>query len=293
LTSSGGRARIDVFPAAGPGGTGHFEEEDLLHRIVSRRPSPATIISLAALFVALGGTSYAAIALAPKNSVGSAQVINGSLLKKDLSKKTITALKGNRGLRGPAGAQGAAGAAGAAGATGAAGPAGPQGATGPAGAPNPDATTLNGFAASAISRSAVASSEVSVPVPGTDTTITAPGAGFLLINGQEIFTASAAGVLAHCGVDVDNGPASWPSTFLQGAATGFAGAVVDTCTKVTRLPVAAGAHTVRYKAHNDGTGTLTGLGGSMSVRFTPFGSVGGVGTGAPVDADSRVDVITG
>jgi hypothetical protein len=107
-----------------------------LHRIVSRRPSPATIISLVALFVALGGTSYAAIALAPNNSVGSAQVINGSLLKKDLSKKTVAALKGNRGLRG---AQGPAGAQGAAGAAGSSGAAGATGATGPAGAPNPNA----------------------------------------------------------------------------------------------------------------------------------------------------------
>ena len=35
-------------------------------------------ISLIALFVALGGTGYAAVAL-PRNSVGSAQVIDGSL----------------------------------------------------------------------------------------------------------------------------------------------------------------------------------------------------------------------
>ena len=41
------------------------------------------MVSLVALFVALGGTGYAAVELAPKNSVGSAQVINGSLLKKD------------------------------------------------------------------------------------------------------------------------------------------------------------------------------------------------------------------
>ena len=79
-----------------------------MHRIVSCRPSPATIISLIALFVALGGTSYAAITLAPRNSVGSAQVINGSLLKKDLNKKTVTALKGNRGPQGPAGVAGSA-----------------------------------------------------------------------------------------------------------------------------------------------------------------------------------------
>jgi hypothetical protein len=89
--------------------------------------------------VALGGTSYAALQL-PKNSVGSAQVINGSLQKVDLSKKTVSALKGNRGARGPAGvagAVGAAGPAGAAGAVGATGPAGPAGATGATGATGP------------------------------------------------------------------------------------------------------------------------------------------------------------
>jgi hypothetical protein len=137
-----------------------FEEEDLLQRIVKRRPSPATIISLVALFVALGGTSYAAIALAPKNSVGSAQVIDGSLQNKDLSRKTVAALKGSRGQDGAPGSQGASGVAGAIGATGpgglpgaagtsgapgttgATGPIGPSGAvgaTGPEGPPNPNA----------------------------------------------------------------------------------------------------------------------------------------------------------
>jgi len=45
-------------------------------------------VALLALFVALGGTAVAASnALVPKNSVGSAQVINGSLQKADLSRK--------------------------------------------------------------------------------------------------------------------------------------------------------------------------------------------------------------
>jgi hypothetical protein len=106
------------------------QEEDHLHRIPSFRPTPATIISLIALFVALGGTSYAAITLVPRNSVGSRQVINGSLQKVDLSRKTVAALKG---ARGPAGPQGAAGSQGAAGPAGATGPAGAGGATGPSG----------------------------------------------------------------------------------------------------------------------------------------------------------------
>jgi hypothetical protein len=47
-----------------------------------RRPSPALIVSIIALVVALGGTSYAALAL-PKNSVGT----------KQLKKRAVTAPK--------------------------------------------------------------------------------------------------------------------------------------------------------------------------------------------------------
>ena len=87
-------------------------------------------VAYLALFVALGGTSVAASnALVPKNSVGSAQVINGSLLKKDFKAGQLP-----RGARGPAGARGAAGAAGPAGPAGAAGAPGQTGPPGPPGA---------------------------------------------------------------------------------------------------------------------------------------------------------------
>jgi hypothetical protein len=79
-------------------------------------------IALLALFLALGGTTYAASsALIGKNTVASPQVVNGSLQTKDLSAKARKTLKGNRGLRGLQGAKGATGAAGAKGATGAQG----------------------------------------------------------------------------------------------------------------------------------------------------------------------------
>ena len=79
-------------------------------------------IALFALFLVLGGTSYAAsTALIGKNTVASPQVVNGSLQTKDLSAKARKALKGNRGLRGLLGAQGPKGA------TGAQGVQGPQG----------------------------------------------------------------------------------------------------------------------------------------------------------------------
>ena len=41
-------------------------------------PSPAMVVSLIALFVALGGTSYAALSL-PKNSVGTKQIKDGAV----------------------------------------------------------------------------------------------------------------------------------------------------------------------------------------------------------------------
>ena len=80
-------------------------------------------VAYLALFVALGGSSFAAAnALVPSNSVGTKQVINGSLLKKDFKLGQLP--RGARGLQGspgPAGPQGVRG------------PAGPQGAQGPAG----------------------------------------------------------------------------------------------------------------------------------------------------------------
>jgi hypothetical protein len=79
-------------------------------------------LALFALFFALGGTSFAAgNALLPRNSVGTKQVINGSLQTSDLSKTAQKALKGNRGLRGATGARGAQGATGAQGLQGAPG----------------------------------------------------------------------------------------------------------------------------------------------------------------------------
>ncbi len=100
-------------------------------------------LALFALFFALGGTSFAAgNALLARNSVGTAQVINGSLQTNDLSKNARTALKGDTGPRGPAGAQGAQGSPGAAGAQGVQGPPGATGAQGVQGAPGQSATKL-------------------------------------------------------------------------------------------------------------------------------------------------------
>jgi len=54
-----------------------------MRRITRFRPTPATVVATIALLVALAGTGTAAVALVPRNSVGSEQVINGSLRSKD------------------------------------------------------------------------------------------------------------------------------------------------------------------------------------------------------------------
>jgi hypothetical protein len=82
-----------------------------------RRPSFPTVISLIALFVALGGTSYAVIKLPAKsvgnrelksNAVTSSKIRPGAVSRSDLSS---SARSGTRGPRGPAGPAGPAGAA--------------------------------------------------------------------------------------------------------------------------------------------------------------------------------------
>jgi hypothetical protein len=70
-------------------------------------PSPALVISVIALFVALGGTAYATTSL-PNNSVGTRQIKNGAVTKQKISTSTLKQLKGNRGPAGKPGTNGTA-----------------------------------------------------------------------------------------------------------------------------------------------------------------------------------------
>jgi hypothetical protein len=66
-----------------------------MRRLIGRRPSPSLVISLVALFVALGGTSYAALVITGKN------IKNGSITGKDIKNSTLTGKKvKNRSLTG-------------------------------------------------------------------------------------------------------------------------------------------------------------------------------------------------
>ena len=95
----------------------------LMRHMQLPRPSftYANVTASLALFIALGGTSYA-VAKLPKNSVGSEQVRDGTLKRADLAPDVIK--PASPGARGPRGAAGPAGASGASGTAGAPGPAG-------------------------------------------------------------------------------------------------------------------------------------------------------------------------
>jgi len=71
----------------------------------------ANVTATIALFVALGGSSYAAIKL-PANSVSTKQIKKGAVTLNRISSGARAALKGQKGERGPQGPQGPAGAAG-------------------------------------------------------------------------------------------------------------------------------------------------------------------------------------
>ena len=84
-----------------------------MSRLWKHRPSPAMIVAMLALFVAMGGTGYAVSKL-PKGSVGPAQIRKnavrsqhikaGSITAAKLAKSTLSALRAGSG--GPAGTQG-------------------------------------------------------------------------------------------------------------------------------------------------------------------------------------------
>jgi hypothetical protein len=108
----------------------------MLRKIRRCRPSHATIVAYVALFVALAGSSYAAITLS-KNSVKSKHIARHQVKGSDLARDSVKSSKVTDGSL--SGADFAAGQlpAGATGERGAQGPRGPEGQQGPTGVTGP------------------------------------------------------------------------------------------------------------------------------------------------------------
>jgi hypothetical protein len=194
-----------------------------------RRISPATGISLLALFVALGGTSYAAVKL-PAKSVGtkqlktsavtSAKVRNNSLLARDFKRGQLP----SGGATGPRGATGKTGATGRTGATGKTGDRGPTGATGARGATGPAGPT---GATGPTGSTGAAGCLVGTTVRSRDVTIAAGafGAGFAACNAGELATGGGASFVAAAPVgSVQTSQAGAAQRDGAGNATGVSAA---------------------------------------------------------------------
>ncbi len=135
-------------------------------------------VAYLALFVALGGTSYAAVAL-PRNSVGATQIKPRAVRSSEVKDRTLLAKDFKAGQL-PQGTTGASGA------PGAPGPAGARGETGLTGAKGDTGPTYGGQASS-------------VPVPGAytnnvlNTTLALPNAGKVYAYGRARITPGCVG----------------------------------------------------------------------------------------------------
>jgi hypothetical protein len=185
-------------------------------------------VAYLALFVALGGTSMAASnALVPKNSVGTAQVINGSLLKKDFKSGQLP-----RGARGPAGPRGLAGA------QGPAGPAGPAGTGGAQGPPGPVNLTY-------------AENSAMVAAGATSTVIAQCPAGLSVTGGGEFTDSNDPAVnITDSTWDTSGSglPDLWFATVRNGSASSITLLVDAICTHPTTISAAA-ANNLGREAH--------------------------------------------
>jgi hypothetical protein len=110
----------------------------LMRARLARHLTFANVVACLALFVALGGASYAALKL-PKESVGTEALAKGAVTPAKLSGGAKKGIAGPRGPQGPAGEQGKTGPQGPAGAQGSPGAQGPPGVPGQQGEPGPSA----------------------------------------------------------------------------------------------------------------------------------------------------------
>jgi hypothetical protein len=157
-------------------------------RFVRRHLSFANVVALLALFVALGGVSYAALKL-PKNSVGTKQLKKSSVTSQKVADGTLGAQDFKPGtlLSGPQGQQGP--------------PGPPGGSTGPPGGVLPAAAIANSIGQSIANNSIVPVSfnieefdSANLHSAGSPTRLTAPIAGIYQVNATVTFSLNATGV---------------------------------------------------------------------------------------------------
>lgn len=187
----------------------------------------SNLVAYLALFAALTSSGYAATTkLLPANSVGTRQVINGSLLNKDFKSGQL-----------PRGARGPQGFAGAAGVTGPAGPAGPAGAAGAPGSPGPPGP---------VDVTYVESDQISLPHGSEATGVAVCPEGMVAIGGgvfPGVIATPPTGVsVRYSDWDTTTGlvPDEWSVTMNNADPSNDQSFVVDViCTQPTSISAAA------------------------------------------------------
>jgi|1185.fasta_scaffold31678_2 hypothetical protein len=199
-------------------------------------------IGLLALFVALGGTSYAAVKL-PRNSVGTAQIKNHAVTTSKLSTSTVKALKGAKGEKGATGTTGATGAA---------------GAKGDPGAP---ATLSAGVSGLSVSSGPATGNDVGQPV-----TVTLKQAGKILV-------AMTGGVHANCGgaCTFEVGAILDGATPVTGAYTSLTSTADKSVAVAGMVDAAAGTHTLQLRSRATGAVNTSSVDGDTRLIAIAIG----------------------
>lgn len=210
-------------------------------------PSPAMLVALVALFIALGGAGYAALKV-PKNSVGSKQLKKNSVTAKKIKKKAVTTAKVRNGAITAAKLA--------------------------AGAVPTDAKTLNGFAANGLARTAVAFSNSQTNKTGQatilTTNITAPGPGYLVVNASTD-VRSTTDDFVSCSLQMDDVGMDGSGRFL---ATKIGASFPEiSCVSGSTMPVQAGQHKIDFEGQGADADVKWGR-SSLQATFVPFGPDG-------------------
>ena len=230
-------------------------------------------IGLLALFIALGGTSYAAAKL-PRNSVGSPQIKSGAVTETKLAQgvrdklgRTVQGSPGGVGAQGPKGDTGAQGPRGLTGLTGAPGETGKQGeqgkdgkdgAQGPQGIPGPTSAGIGGTNINITPAAGTA-----IPA-ATSVTLTQPGKVLVFIMGTFSVRCSSADDCART-IGASVGGTQVPGAFatIRGDAGVNAEETINSAGILTNVP--AGTHTVSLT--NLITGPSNGSGNEGDPRL--------------------------
>ena len=213
-------------------------------------------IGLLALFVALGGTSYAAAKL-PRNSVGSQQLRSGAVTQSKLA-KSVRAKLSKATVPGPAGATGAQGPKGDTGAQGPKGDAGAAGAKGDKGDAGPTSGGVGG-----INTGSTISPGTGI-LSATSVTLQQPGKVLVLVTGTFGVTCSGS-----CTREIG---ASVGGTQVPGLFAGIAGTGTEPLDLAGIVDKPAGTYSVQITSRiSAGTANATPNGGDARVVAVALG----------------------